>query len=123
MADYSEDFLEDFINDVIMETAKLLKKEDERIHIINKSGFERFEKTYELLKNVFKKQGVKIEYQIHEPFKSMGSISICGKEIIVPKTKEFFSAVQNTPNVDIYSTTDGKVIMSFSTDNLTTPIY
>lgn len=75
---------------------------------------------YNTLKRSFSRQSnIKVTYALNEPFVSMGSVTVSGKNIEFKKPKLFMKAVEASDNFEVYPKTDGTVDMNFTFHNLT----
>ena len=75
--------------------------------------------TYKVLKYLTKGTGAKVSYALNEPYKSMGSVSICGKDLTFSNPKWFMVAVKLASNFNVYPKTNGTVQMDFTFHGLT----
>lgn len=76
---------------------------------------------YKTLRSVVK--GIsEMFWELHEPFNSMGSISIIGKKLSIKDTKQFIKAVKLASNFNVYPRTDGTARMDFTFYGLTKTI-
>lgn len=77
--------------------------------------------TYKILKYLTKGTKAKVTYELNKPYKSMGCVSIVGKEIMFDNQEWFVTAVKLASNFDVYPKTDGTVQMDFTFHGLTIP--
>lgn len=96
--------------------------EDNRTAIINPYKIQQVLYTYKVLKYLTKGTDAKVSYELHSPFKSMGSVTITGKNLIFRKTEWFMKAVELSANFEVYPKTNGAVEMNFTFHGLTKPI-
>ena len=120
--DREDSLLDEETNAFWLELAKFLEKEDEKVHVLNFECFEKLKSVYELLKKAFDKQDVEISYQLHVPYKSSGSITVCGEDLVASDAIILARAIELIPNIDIYPTSRGNVRMTFSVNDLAVPI-
>lgn len=64
----------------------------------------------------------KVSYKLYEPFKTMGSVSVEAKDIVILDTRWFIRIAGFADNMDVYPLTNGKVRLTFGFHNLTVPI-
>lgn len=110
-----EEMLES-LTDLIGEQAE---NEDNRTSIINPKKVQAVLYTYKVLKYLTKGTNAKVTYALNEPYKSMGSVSIVGKELTFSNPKWFMVAVKLASNFNVYPKTNGTVQMDFTFHGLT----
>ena len=71
------------------------------------------------MKYLTKGTNAKVTYALNEPYKSMGSVSIVGKELTFSNPKWFMIAVRLASNFNVYPKTNGTVQMDFTFHGLT----
>lgn len=78
--------------------------------------------TARAMKRLVRGTSAKVTYQLHEPFQSMGSVSVTGKNIDMKKVVWFVRSVELASKSVVYPKTDGTVCMTFPFHGLTRPI-
>ena len=101
---------------------ELIEKEDQQAQILNFPRVKQLEFALEALKILLKDQDVKITSKLNEPFKSMGSVSVEGKNIMFSRTKWFNRVAGVASNVEVYPLTNGNIRMTFTFHGLTVPL-
>ena len=96
--------------------------EDNKTSIINPYKIQQVSYTYKVLKYLTKGTAARVSYELHKPFKSMGSVTVTGKNLMFRKTEWFMKAVELSANFEVYPKTDGNVEMNFTFHGLTKPI-
>ena len=92
---------------------------DENTAVINPKKMQAVLYTYKVLKYLTKGTNAKVTYALNEPYKSMGSVSIVGKELTFSNPKWFMVAVKLASNFNVYPKTNGTVQMDFTFHGLT----
>lgn len=64
----------------------------------------------------------KVTYTLHEPYNSVGYITVEGKQIDVKNPKSFIAIVKAASNFEAYPTTSGKIVMNLTYHGLTQAI-
>lgn len=106
--------------DAFVEIAKeLVEKEEDYINIANPEKVKGVMVIYNYLKYKLKGTRAKVTYKLHEPFVSMGSVSITGKELVFTKCDWFAKVAPYANNLEIYPKTDGTVNICFTFHGLT----
>ncbi len=95
------------------------QSEDNSIAVINPRKIQAVLYTYKVLKYLTKGTGAKVSYVLNEPYKSMGSVSVCGKNLTFSNPKWFMVAVKLASNFNVYPKTNGTVQMDFTFHGLT----
>ncbi len=120
MTDEEIEKMKDFI---VNNLAEEISAEDSKTSIINPYKVQQVLYTYKLLESLFKgNKYAKVNYELYEPYRSMGSVSVIGKDLTIKKPKWFIKAVELANNFEVYPKTDGTVQMNFTFHGLTTPI-
>jgi PDZ domain-containing secreted protein len=88
--------------------------EDSKVMAINPLKVKQMQFVYAVLKRCATGSDVKISYKMNEPFKSMGSVSVEGNELVFTEAKWMARAVEFASNVEIYPLADERVRMTFT---------
>ena len=107
------------LTDLIGEQAA---QEDCKTAVINPMKVKMVLCTYKLLKYITKGSKVNVTYELNKPYKSMGSVTVVGKELSFSKSEWFVAAARLASNVNVYPKTNGMVQMDFTFHGLTTTI-
>lgn len=119
----SDGEVEQMIDYIIAEAVKGNSSDENDISIINPNKINQVLYTYKVLKYLFRGiKGVKVDYDLHEPYLSMGSVSVIGKNLLCKKPEWFMKAVEFSDNFEVYPKTDGTVQMDFTFHGLTKSI-
>ena len=97
-------------------------EEDNKAAIINPFRLEQLKFAYMVLRYITKGQNVTVSYKLHEPFKSMGSVSVEGRQLIFDKPEWFARVAEFASNTEIYPLAKQAVRMTFTFHGLTKPI-
>lgn len=103
--------------------AKSIANDERRTSILNVEKMKQFQFTYNAIKNLFRDSSAKIIYKIHDPFQSMGSISVLDNDITIQDTLNFRRAVQFASNIEIYPKQSGEICMTLTFHGLTVPVF
>ena len=107
---------------VILELGNMMLAQDARTAIINPRKIAQMELCYMLLRELTQTPGMTLGYRLHEPFKSMGSITLEADKLIIRDPEILATACKLASNVDCYPLINGRVRMDFAFDGLTIPI-
>ena len=124
--DFENEFISDEEVDETIESLIDLAEEqtearDNEISIMNPKRVQAVLYTYKILKYLTRGAKTKVTYELNEPCKSMGSVSIIGKELTFSNPEWFMVAVKLSSNFNVYPKTDGTVQMDFTFHGLTMP--
>lgn len=97
-------------------------KDDCHAAIINPYQIQKVIYTYKVMKYITKGTKAKVSYELHVPYKSMGSVCVVGSDLKFQNTDWFTRAVELSSNFEVYPKTDGTVQMNFTFHGLTKTI-
>lgn len=80
---------------------------------------EKLNATFEAVKRAVSGDGVKVTCGRNEKFKSVGVVSVVGKNIEIKDPALFSAASEIASNLEVYPKTDGTVVMSLTFHHLT----
>lgn len=110
-----EDCSEDGLSDLFL----AIQEEEAKAAVLNVHRFKEFKFAYGVLANLLVNPDMRLKYELHEPFKSMGSISVEGKELNFTQA-EWFSRVSQFADVtDVCPLANGGVRLTFTFHNMT----
>lgn len=107
------DFDKDAVDSIVLGIAKIAEDEDRKTAVIVPQRMMQFMYAYKLLKHITMGTNAKVTYSLHEPYKSMGYISIEG-DFEVFNMELFKKAVELASNLEVYAKTDGTVQMNLA---------
>ena len=119
----TDDEVEQMLDSLVTTVGEAAAIDDSKTSIINPFKIQQVLYTYKVLKYLTKGiKGAKVSYELHEPYRSMGSVSVTGKDLLFRKPEWFMKAVELASNFEVYPKTDGTVQMNFTFHGLTKPI-
>lgn len=119
----TDEEVDEALDALITTVAEGLVEQDSKTAVINPYKIQQVLYTYKVLKYLVKgTKGASVSYELHEPFKSMGSVSVVGKNLVFRKPEWFMKAVELADNFEVYPKTDGTLQMDFTFHGLTKPI-
>lgn len=127
---YEEEFDEEYDEDerdgrtdaVLLALGEMIEAVESRTAIINPRRMAQMERCYDLIQTRLLSPGAELSYRVHEPYKSMGCITLEADNFTVRQTKAFQQACRLANNVELYPLVNGKLRIAFSFDGLTIPI-
>lgn len=119
----SDDDVEEMINSLMTTIGEQIAEEEERTAVARPHKIRQLSYTYRVLKYLTKgMNGVKVTYEVHKPYRSMGSVSVAGKHIVLRKPEWFMKAIELSSYFDVFPKEDGTVQMDFTFHDLTETI-
>lgn len=114
-----EEMLDGFIFEVL---GNKIEADENRTAIVNPHRAQQVLCTYEILKRLTRGTNAKVIYDLYEPYKSMGVVSVIGSNLIFGNTEWFTKAMKLASNFEVYPKTDGTVQIDFTFHGLTVAI-
>ena len=118
----SDSEIEEAMDSLVISVANDIAQDESRTSIINPYRMQQLLYTYKVMKYLMKGTSAKVTYKLHEPYRSMGSVSVTGKDIEFKKVSWFLRAAELASNYEVYPKADGTVCMTFTFHGITTPI-
>lgn len=118
----SDSEIEEAMDSLVISVANDIAQDEGRTSIINPYRMQQLLYTYKVMKYLMKGTSAKVTYKLHEPYQSMGSVSVIGNDIEFKKVSWFLRAAELASNYEVYPKTDGTVCMTFTFHGITTPI-
>lgn len=118
----SDEEVLDAMDSVIVTVGEIAEKEDQRTAIVNPYRLKQIQFVYASLKYLLNGTDARVEYKLHSPYKSVGSVSAIGRNLTLTHPDWFVRMAELASNVDIYPKTDGTVKLDFTFHGLTIPL-
>ena len=118
----SEEEMNDELDAILLALGEQIEADESRTSVLNPVRMRELLYTYKAVKLLVRGSSAKVTYKLHQPFQSMGSVSITGKDILMRNPVNFIRAAKFASNVEAYPKTDGTVCMTFTFHGLTVPI-
>lgn len=118
----TDEEVDEMLDDILRSLGEQIIAEDNKTAMINPIKAQQVMYTYKLLKYLTKNTGAKVTYELYSPLKSMGSVTVVGKNIVFQQHNWFFKAIEFASNFEAYPKLDGTVEMNFTFHGLTKPI-
>lgn len=100
-AEYNDDFL--------VALAELILKQEERAVIDVPERQMQMMSAYQIIQEIVSGKDLKIECKIGDRFRSMGAISVSGKDLLIVNPERFQKAAFLASNFEIYPKVDGTI--------------
>ena len=119
---HSDDEVWAMLDNVVVTVGEAIVADESKPAIIDPIKVQQMQFAYGVLKYLTKNTDSKLSYALHEPFKSMGSISVEGKNLAFTNAEWFSRAAEFASNTEVYPLTNGKVRMTLTFHGLVRPV-
>lgn len=124
---FNNEFLTDeeaeaMLDSLLDSLTEMIQESESRTSLVVPARLQQFAAAHNILKHLTKGTGVRLTYEMHEPFASVGSITVVGKTPKFRRPDLFVKAARLASNVDIYPRTDGTIQIDFTFHGLTRAI-
>lgn len=119
---HSDDEVWAMLDNVVVTVGEAIIADESKPAIIDPIKVQQMQFAYGVLKYLTKNTDAKLSYALHEPFKSMGSISVDGKNLAFTNAEWFSRAAEFASNTEVYPLTNGKVRMTLTFHGLVRPV-
>lgn len=99
---------------ILKEILKKVKEELKNPTVDIPEKEEQVKKVYEVMKKISKGKDLDIRYSLHDPFPSLGYVTIEGKSIEIKDPFVFSEVSKCAANINIYPKTNGKVCLDLT---------
>lgn len=115
----SSDDVENTLDSIVNSIGKRIVKEDSKPAIINIENIKKLSNVFGIIKYLTRGTKSKVTYELHKPFKSMGSVTVTSKSITIRNPDLFLKAIKLSSNFDVYTKTNNTIEMDFTFHGLT----
>ena len=113
-----EQQIEKELDNFIIELGSLIKKQEKGTFVTNPECLRRIAFVYKAMRHIVRGSGVKISYELNQPFISSGSVTIIGKRINIENPSLFVKAARLANTFEVYPKTNKTVQLDFGFDGL-----
>lgn len=118
----SDEEVWEMLDNVVVTVGESVMVDESKPAVLNPIKIQQMQFAYGVLKYLTKGAGAKLTYALNEPFKSMGSISVEGKNLTFTNAEWFARAAEFASNTEVYPLTNGNVKMTLTFHGLVRPI-
>lgn len=118
----SDEEVWEMLDNVVVTVGEAVMVDESKPAVLNPIKIQQMQFAYGVLKYLTKGTGAKLTYALNEPFKSMGSISVEGKNLTFTNAEWFARAAEFASNTEVYPLTNGSVKMTLTFHGLVRPI-
>lgn len=118
----SDEEVWEMLDNVVVTVGEAVMVDESKPAVLNPIKIQQMQFAYGVLKYLTKGTGAKLTYALNEPFKSMGSISVEGKNLTFTNAEWFARAAEFASNTEVYPLTNGNVKMTLTFHGLVRPI-
>ena len=110
------------MDEIVESLRPRIEEDDKKTALLNEYRLRQIEFTYLVMRRLTRDTDAVVSYKLHEPFKTMGVVSVEGDSLEFDDPKWFSRAAEFASNVEIYPLVNGKVRLTFTFHGLTTLI-
>ena len=118
----TDDEINEMLDSIVVTVGDSILTDESRPSLLNPIKIQQMQFVYGVLKYLTKGTGAKVTYALHEPFKSMGSISVESKKLLFTNAEWFARAAEFASNTEVYPLINGEVRMTLTFHGLVRPI-
>lgn len=118
----SDEEVWEMLDNVAVAVGEAIAADESKPAILNPIKVRQMQFAYGVLKYLTKGTGAQISYEMCEPYKSMGSISVEGANLAFANPEWFARAAEFASNTEIYPLMNGKVRMTLTFHGLVRPM-
>ena len=118
----SDEEVWEMLDNVVVTVGEAVMVDESKPAVLNPIKIQQMQFAYGVLKYLTKGTGAKLTYALNEPFKSMGSISVEGKNLTFTNAEWFARAAEFASKTEVYPLTNGNVKMTLTFHGLVRPI-
>lgn len=118
----SDEEVWEMLDNVVVTVGEAVMVDESKPAVLNPIKIQQMQFAYGVLKYLTKGTGAKLTYALNEPFKSMGSISVEGKNLTFTNAEWFARAAEFASNTEVYPLTNGNVKITLTFHGLVRPI-
>lgn len=112
----------EMLDNVVVTVGEAVAIDESKPAVLNPIKIQQMQFAYGVVKYLTKNTDANLTYALNEPFKSMGSISVEGKNLTFTNSEWFARACEFASNTEVYPLANGKVRMTLTFHGLVRPI-
>lgn len=110
------------LDNVVVTVGEAIAADESKPAVLNPIKIQQMQFSYGVIKYLTQNTDAKMSYALNEPFKSMGSISVEGKNLAFTNSEWFARACEFASNTEVYPLTNGKVKLTLTFHGLVRPV-
>ena len=118
----TDEDLEQSMDDFIEAISQELEDEEWNTTVLDIQKSKQIQSAYSVLKYLTRGSDAVVSYKLHEPFKTMGSVSVEGKSIEFYQPEWFARVAEFASNTEVYPLAKNRVRLTFTFHGLTKSI-
>lgn len=119
---HSDEEVWDALDHIVVTVGEAIMVDESKPAILDPIKIQQIQFAYGVLKYLTRNTGTKLSYALNEPFKSMGSVSVEGKNLTFTNSEWFARACEFASNTEAYPLANGKVRLTLTFHGLVRPI-
>lgn len=110
------------LDNVVVTVGEAIAVDESKPAVLNPIKIQQMQFSYGVIKYLTQNTDAKMSYALNEPFKSMGSISVEGKNLAFTNSEWFARACEFASNTEVYPLTNGNVRLTLTFHGLVRPV-
>lgn len=119
---HSDEEVWEMLDNVVVTVGEAIAVDESKPAVLNPIKIQQMQFSYGVIKYLTQNTDAKMSYALNEPFKSMGSISVEGKNLAFTNSEWFARACEFASNTEVYPLTNGKVRLTLTFHGLVRPV-
>lgn len=119
---HSDEEVWEMLDNVVVTIGEAIAVDESKPAVLNPIKIQQMQFSYGVIKYLTQNTDAKMSYALNEPFKSMGSISVEGKNLAFTNSEWFARACEFASNTEVYPLTNGKVRLTLTFHGLVRPV-
>lgn len=119
---HSDEEVWEMLDNVVVTVGEAIAVDENKPAVLNPIKIQQMQFSYGVIKYLTQNTDAKMSYALNEPFKSMGNISVEGKNLAFTNSEWFARACEFASNTEVYPLTNGKVRLTLTFHGLVRPV-
>lgn len=118
----SEEEVEQALDEFIDAFRDDIESENRKVTVLNGLKLKQMQFAHSVLRYITRSTGATVTYELNEPYKTMGSISVEGPMLVFHNPEWLARVAEFASNTEVYPLAKNRVRMTFTFHDLTRPI-
>lgn len=111
---------EDIEFDAVVEAYnEAMARQEVGVSVLDFAKLSKMDAMHRIMRAIVSGKKASVSYELNEPYASMGSVSVEGKQIVIEYPKLFALVMEAASNFNVYPKTNGTVHIDFTFNGLT----
>lgn len=104
---------------VVEAYTEAMARQEAGVAVLDFAELSKMDTMHRVMRAIVSGKRVSVSYELNEPYASMGSVSVEGKQIVIEYPKLFALVMETASNFNVYPKTNGTVRIDFTFNGLT----